>query len=126
MNVNRRDFHLRRLGKGSVFFPALAKGGLGGVVWAQPIPEFSEGPLLCESGARPPRSLTNGKPNHNIRSMRPHPPWPPLYKEGKGTAPASRSSDRAVKGARSAAVPSVPSTPTFHDPSGTVPTCPDR
>ena len=65
-------------GERSSFFPPLAKGGLGGVVPAQPSTSFRR----------------QGESQDDVRAVRPHPPWPPLTKGGERRHAARRSHRR--------------------------------
>jgi hypothetical protein len=94
MGVNCRDVMGAAL-QGRVFFPPLAKGGLGGVVSAKSTTRISAFRLPNGSPALIARWRTTGKPVHNVPGMRPHPPWPPPHKGGKGNASVSPFSDRA-------------------------------
>ncbi len=85
-------YHLRAV---CVFFPPLAKGGLGGVVPAKSITGFSEIRRLNVSALLLAPSRRNRKSTRGIRAVRPHPPWPPLHKGGKVKAPASPYSNSA-------------------------------
>jgi putative heme-binding domain-containing protein len=70
----------------AVFFPPLAKGGLGGVVSAQPITGPSKGRSLRSTPHFFGRLERIQTTIPDVRGTRPHPPWPPLHKGGKGTA----------------------------------------
>jgi uncharacterized protein len=74
-------------------FPPRAKGGLRGVVSAQP----NAGPSQEHSGRASLRIRARSRPRsiHDIRGARPHRPWPPLHKGGGKNGSASLALGRA-------------------------------
>jgi hypothetical protein len=135
-------FSFHPLLRGPLPFPPLLRGGQGGWSWHNQITRRSEGLLPPASSRRleavsksdqapgkqggetgfemvaDPGWIRTGKAIHGVRGVRPHPPWPPLCKGGKGIGRSRRSSIARNKYTRLETVPQVRSNRTFRPARG--------